>query len=71
MILRFRPPYHPIREPIRLWLKDRGIYNDKYEFGYDMVGRFEEGIELAMVLTIDDGVLSDVDVTEFTLRFGG
>ena len=56
--------------PAREWLKDRGIYNDLYELGYDMVGQTETGIELAPVLRIDDGVLAEADVTEFILRFG-
>lgn len=58
------------REAIRLWLKDRGIYNDRYEMGYDFGNSLDEGIELVPVLKIDNGVLSDVDVTEFVLRFG-
>lgn len=59
------------REGIRSWLKDRGIYNDLYEIGYDFgSSSVEEGVELVRVLRIEDGVLTDTDVTEFVLRFG-
>ena len=57
-------------QTIHHWLKDRGIYLDLYELGYDFGGSSEEGIELFPVLRIEDGVLADADVTEFILRFG-
>lgn len=59
------------RDGIHHWLKDRGIYRDLYELGYDFgSSSVEEGIELVPVLRINDGVLSATDVTEFILRFG-
>ena len=68
--IRLRAPVTQAREKVSAWLKERGIYRDLYELGYDMVGESEEGIHLAPVLRIDDGVLADSDVTEFILRFG-
>jgi hypothetical protein len=58
------------RDGIHLWLKDRVIYRDLYELGYDFGDVSDEGIELVPVLRINDGVLSAADVTEFILRFG-
>lgn len=60
------------REGIRLWLKDRGIYRDLYELGYDFIDTLtvDGSVELVPVLRIEDGVLTDADVTEFILRFG-
>jgi len=58
------------RDGIHHWLKDRGIYRDLYELGYDFGDSSDEGIELWPVLRINDGVLSATDVTEFILRFG-
>ena len=70
MIIRIQAPGSI--GPAREWLKDRGIYNDLYELGYDMISdpTPDGSIELAPVLRIDDGVLADSDVTEFILRFG-
>ena len=64
--------YVPVRQcPVRQWLKERGIYGDLYELGYDFVGPLSgEVIELVPVLSIKNGVLTDVDITEFVLRFG-
>ena len=59
-----------LRGKIHYWLKDRGIYNDLYELGYDFGAPSDEGIELKPVLRINDGVLTDADVTEFILKFG-
>ena len=57
--------------PIRQWLKERGIHGDLYELGYDFFGELSgEVLELVPVLVIDNGVLTDVDITEFVLRFG-
>ena len=57
--------------PVRQWLKERGIHGDLYELGYDFVGQLSgEAIELVPVLSIKNGVLTDVDITEFVLRFG-
>ena len=60
------------RDGIHHWLKDRGIYRDLYELGYEFIDTLtvDGSVELVPVLRIDDGVLSDTDVTEFILRFG-
>jgi len=59
-----------LSSPIKQWLRDRGIFSDLYEIGYDFGKQFDKCIELVPVLIIDDGVLTDVDITEFVLRFG-
>lgn len=57
--------------PVRQWLKERNIHGDLYELGYDFVDPLTgEAIELVPVLRIKNGVLTDVDITEFVLRFG-
>jgi hypothetical protein len=57
--------------PVKQWLKDRGIFSDLYELGYDFVDPLTSAaIELVPVLKIDNGVLSGADLTEFVLRFG-
>jgi hypothetical protein len=57
--------------PINQWLRERGIFSDLYELGYDFVDPLTgSAIELVPVLKIDNGVLEGTDLTEFVLRFG-
>lgn len=69
--LNVTPGYaYMLSVPIKQWLKDRGIFTDLYEIGYDIVDSSGPNMELAPVLRINDGVLTNADLTEFVLRFG-
>ena len=58
-------------EKIYLWFIDRGIFSNCWAIDYEIIDNLDtKPMELAPVVKIKDGVLSDVDTTEFILRFG-
>ncbi len=62
-----------VDEPaLRNWLHRRGIHRDLYNIGYDLIDTDtnSDGVEIAPVLRIYNGVLSDADVVEIVLKFG-
>lgn len=60
-----------VEEPaLRDWLHRRGIHRDLYNLGYDLIDINLDDVEIAAVLRINDGVLSDADVVEIVLKFG-
>jgi hypothetical protein len=57
---------------LRDWLRARGIHRDLYDLGYDIIDSDtnSDDVEIAPVLRVNDGVLSDADVVEIVLKFG-